>query len=106
MCEALRLIFSQVRSKLSAKFGYFEIYSCDFVLEADNLDPKLVDINSNPNFATNMTGSKDVIYTLLRDVATMVSDLHEPGTTRGKPDLVEKVFKCAQQEYDIVYSDL
>ena len=83
MREALRLIFTQVRGKLSAKFGYFEIFSCDFVLEAYTLEPKLVDINSNPNFNTNMSGSKEVITTLLRDVATMVTDLHEPGTTRG-----------------------
>lgn len=76
MTEAMRLIFNQVKGKLNVKFGYFEIFSCDFVLEAETLRPKLVDINSNPSFATNMTGSKDVIKTLLRDVTTMVSDLH------------------------------
>jgi len=52
-----------------------------------------------------MSGSQDLITTLLRDVVTMTSDLHEPGKTRAEPDRLQRVFECAQQPYDIVYSE-
>lgn len=52
-----------------------------------------------------MAGSSDVIKTLLRDVVTMASDLHQPGVTRAEPEMLKRVYACAQQPYDIIYSE-
>ena len=71
------------------------------MLEADTLAPKLVDISSN----LDLPGNCDVITTLLRDVITMTTDLHQPGTNSASTAHLEKVFKCAQQPYDILYSE-
>jgi len=79
MKEVMRLIFVKSKDKLGAKFGCFEIFSFDFVLSATDLRPWLVDITSNPSFATEMLGNGTLIKTLLRDVTYMARDVHEVG---------------------------
>lgn len=104
MTEIMRLMFIQGKTNLDAKFGCFEILSFDFILDANDLTPYLLDINSNPSFSLEMEGNRKVIRTLLRDVTTMTSDLHEPGVKKAHKAYLERVFACQQQDYDIVYS--
>ena len=49
--EIMRLVFLQAKDRLDQKFGCFEIYSFDFVLDAADLHPILVDIDINPSLA-------------------------------------------------------
>ena len=95
MTEAMRLVFLQVRNKLIARFGFFEIFACDFVLDAESLMPRLIDISSNPSYSTASGENQGLIKTLLRDVVTMASDLHEPGKSRAEPARLARVFECA-----------
>ena len=105
MTEAMRLVFLQVRNRLIARFGYFEIFACDFLLDAETLIPRLIDISPNPSYSTANSENKALIETLLRDVVTMASDLHEPGKSRAEPERLARVFECAQQPYNVVYSE-
>ena len=43
----MRLIFLQTKDRLDRKFGYFEVYGFDFMLDGD-LSPILLEINVNP----------------------------------------------------------
>jgi hypothetical protein len=45
--EVMRLMFLQIQDKLDRKFGCFEIFGFDFMLDGD-LSPKLLEININP----------------------------------------------------------
>lgn len=45
--EIMRLIFLQTKDRLDRKFGYFEVYGFDFMLDSD-LSPQLLEINVNP----------------------------------------------------------
>ena len=45
--EVMRLIFLTVKDKLDKKFGCFEMFGFDFMLNSA-LEPKLLEINVNP----------------------------------------------------------
>ena len=45
--EVMRLIFLQVKDRLDKKFGCFEVFGFDFMLD-DDLRPILLEINVNP----------------------------------------------------------
>ena len=76
--EILRLLFLQVKDNLDARYGCFEVFACDFLLKED-LSPVLMEINSNPSFSFELEESREFLKTLLRDVITLTSDLHESG---------------------------
>ena len=92
--EILRLVFLQVKDKLDAKYGCFEVFGVDFLLGED-LSPRLMEINSNPSFSCELEDSREYIKTLLRDVITMASDLHESNKTSASREYIKKVFSCA-----------
>lgn len=50
--EICRLLFESVKDKLERKYGCFEIFGLDFLLDA-NLDPQLIEINTNPALFTD-----------------------------------------------------
>lgn len=41
-------LFLLATKKIERKKGFFELYGCDFILD-ENLNPFLMDINSNPS---------------------------------------------------------
>ena len=95
MNEIMRLVFMQVKEQLDARFGCFEILSFDFLLKEGSLAPQLIDIGADPVFTLDMNGNSKVLRLLLRDICTMVIDIHEPGHKKAFPDMVEKALKCA-----------
>ena len=94
MNEILRLVFLQVKDQLEAKFGCFEIFGCDFLLQ-DDLSPVLMEFTSNPSYSFEYDDSREFMRNLLRDVITMAADLHEDNVTRANKAYVDKVFRCA-----------
>ncbi len=64
------------------------------MLNETDLTPYLLAISTNPTYTLEMDANKQIIRTLLRDVTTMASDLHEPGTKRANKALLERVFAC------------
>lgn len=50
--EIMTLVFSVIKDKLDRKFGCFELFGFDFLLD-DNLNPYLIEINTNPALYTD-----------------------------------------------------
>lgn len=50
--EIMRLIFLTVRDKLDRKFGCFELFGFDFMIDSQ-LRPQLIEINTNPALFTD-----------------------------------------------------
>ena len=73
--EIMRILFLQVREKLEARYGCFEVFGFDFLL-AEDLTPRLMEVTSSPSLSTEMLDSRPVIRSLVRDAITMAQDLH------------------------------
>ena len=54
MFEVMRLIFIMIKDRLERRYGCFEIFGFDFLVGAEDLNPKLMDITSCPSLATDM----------------------------------------------------
>ena len=48
----MRLIFLTVKDKLDRRFGCFELFGFDFLVD-DQLNPALIEINTNPALFTD-----------------------------------------------------
>ena len=86
MHEILRLLFLEVKDKLDARYGCFEIFGVDFLLRERDLNPVVMKVISNPCLSTEMDGNRKFITTLLRDVITMACDLYKLNTSEAKPE--------------------
>lgn len=108
MQEIMRLVFLTVKDKLDKKFGCFELYGFDFMLD-DKLNPYLIEINTNPAMFTDTSAQKELLPKLIEDVIKMAIDVHPYGKTDGTEEvreLIESGLSKTNLKYDIVYTDL
>jgi len=87
MHDIMRLIFNQIKPKLDRKFGCFELYGYDFMLD-DQLRPHLLEINVNPALFTDTDVQKELIPKLVEDVSAMAVGIHEAGKTSTTADKI------------------
>lgn len=73
--EICRLLFESVKDKLERKYGCFEIFGLDFLLD-DNLDPQLIEINTNPALFTDTQVQKEMLPKLVDDLIRLSLQLH------------------------------
>lgn len=62
--EVMRLVFLQAKDKLDKKFGAFEVFGFDFMLDAD-LKPVLLEINVNPALFLDTTSQGQLLPKLI-----------------------------------------
>merc|ERR1711907_660591 len=80
--EICRLLFESVKDKLERKYGCFEIFGLDFLLD-DNLDPQLIEINTNPALFTDTKVQKEMLPKLADDIIKLSLQLH-PNPAEGQ----------------------
>ena len=73
--EVMRLVFLQTKSKLDRKFGCFEVFGFDFMLDGD-LSPILLEININPALFLDTTSQGEIIPKLVQDMVGMADAIH------------------------------
>ena len=78
----MRLIFITVKDKFDRKFGCFELFGFDFLID-DQLNPVLIEINTNPALFTDTSVQKDLLPKLVDDIIKMAVDVHPLGVTSG-----------------------
>ena len=78
MHDIMALIFNQTKGKLDRKFGCFELYGFDFILDAD-LRPHLLEINVNPALFLDTEVQKELIPKLVDDICAVSVGIHEAG---------------------------
>jgi D-alanine-D-alanine ligase-like ATP-grasp enzyme len=57
-------VFESGKDKLQKKKGFYELLGCDFILD-EQLNPYLLEINSNPALFTDTNVLKQVITPLI-----------------------------------------
>ena len=85
----MRLVFLMVKDKLDRRYGCFEIFGLDFLLSAEDMNPKLMDITSCPSFSTEMETLKPIMRSFIRDMVTMAQDLHEKNQEFAREARIE-----------------
>jgi len=84
--EIMTLIFTVIKDKLDRKFGCFELFGFDFLLD-DNLNPYLIEINTNPAIYTDTQVQKDLLPKLVEDIVKMSLAVHPFGKLEGKEEV-------------------
>lgn len=104
----MRLVFVMVKDKLDKQFGCFELFGFDFMID-ENLNPYLIEINTNPALFTDTSAQKDMLPKLVEDVVKMTLDIHQFGKKEGTEEvltLINSGLKETQLSYEIIYSDI
>ena len=88
MDEICRLMFAQVQGKLDRKFGCFELFGLDLMLD-DALNPVLIEVNTNPAIFTDTAVQRDLVPKLVGDVISMALKLHQPNKLEAEKEVAE-----------------
>lgn len=60
----MRIIFLAVKDKLHKRFGCFELFGFDMMID-ENLNPHLIEINTNPALFTDTQVQKELLPCLV-----------------------------------------
>lgn len=103
--DIMRLIFLTVKGKLDKKFGCFEMFGFDFMLDSQ-LDPKLLEINVNPALFLDTKVQEDILPKLVQDTVTIAHHIHEQHTKETTTAKIEEAFaKNNQLDYTVLYKE-
>lgn len=89
--EVMRLTFLQIKDRLDCKFGSFEVFGFDFMLDSA-LNPQLLEINVNPALFLDTEVQAQIIPSLVKDICNMAFDIHEPYITQSTGEKIKAVF--------------
>ena len=81
-------MFSVIKDKLDRKFGCFELFGFDFLID-DKLNPYLIEVNVNPAIYTDTNVQKELLPKLVDDIVKMTLDAHAYGKLEGKEEVKE-----------------
>jgi hypothetical protein len=104
----MRLIFVTVKDKLDAKFGCFELFGFDFLIDED-LNVTFIECNTNPALFTDTTTQKEILPKLVQDSIDVALTLHKAGKVEGATEVKEWVESKKVEEmrlkYDVIYDE-
>ena len=91
-------VIASAKRKLIAKRGTYELLGCD-VIVGDNLEPYLLEINTNPAMFTDTKVQKELLPTLMTNTLATALDLFETQTSKSVLD------KLADRNYELLYCE-
>lgn len=102
--EVMRLMFLQIKDKLDRKFGCFEMFGFDFMLDHD-LSPKLLEVNINPAMFLDTKTLEDMLPSLVKDACQLAVAIHEPFKTLTTTEKISTLMETTTLPYDILYRE-
>ena len=103
--EVMRLIFLTVKDKLDKKFGCFEVFGYDFMLNSA-LEPQLIEINVNPALFLDTQVQVDILPKLVQDTVNMAHEIHDPLAKEATTAKIEEAFKKNNSlDYTVLYAE-
>lgn len=86
--EVMRLMFLQFRDRLDRKFGCFEIFGFDFMLDS-YLNPQLLEVNMNPAMFLDTKTMETLLPAIVSDCCTLAVNIHTDYATESTSELIE-----------------
>jgi D-alanine-D-alanine ligase-like ATP-grasp enzyme len=71
----MRLMWLQMKDKLDRKFGCFEIFGFDFMLNAQ-LVPQFLEVNMNPAMFLDTKTMEELLPKLVTDCCNLAVEIH------------------------------
>ena len=106
--EVMKLIFNVVKDKLDLRYGCFELFGFDFLID-DNLNPSLIEINVNPALYTDTEVQKHLLPKLVDDIVKLSLAVHPFGHLDAYEEVKHLMegggLQECQLKYDIIHYD-
>lgn len=103
----MKLMFLQFKDKLDRKFGCFEVFGFDFMLD-DQLNPYMLEVNMNPAMFLDTNCMKELLPKIVHDCCNLAVEIHKPHTKQANTDLIEELVHSEQLcklKYQVLYKD-
>lgn len=92
----------QFKDRLDRKFGCFEIFGFDFMLDR-LLQPQLLEVNMNPAMFLDTKTMTDLLPTLISDCCRMAVNIHTDHAKESSAEVIRDLLKTCKLPYDVLY---
>eukprot|EP00357_Protocruzia_adherens_P016339 CAMPEP_0115017808 /NCGR_PEP_ID=MMETSP0216-20121206/28364_1 /TAXON_ID=223996 /ORGANISM="Protocruzia adherens, Strain Boccale" /LENGTH=753 /DNA_ID=CAMNT_0002388749 /DNA_START=129 /DNA_END=2390 /DNA_ORIENTATION=+ len=96
------LVFKTCKPKLRGRFGFFDLFGLDFLFD-ENLNPFLLEVNTNPALFTDTKVQKELLPTLVDNTIDIVLKLHKDKQTCQ--ECVAEISKSSHG-LDVLYNEV
>jgi len=104
--EIMRLMFLQIRDKLDRKFGCYEVFGFDFMLD-DKLNPYFLEVNMNPAMFLDTKTMADLLPKLVNDACNLAVEIHKDHKKQSETQLIHDLVKNqCQLPYEVLYEEV
>ena len=93
-----------MKEKLDRKFGCFEIFGFDFMLDSD-LNPFLLEVNINPAMFLDTPVLEEMLPKLINDTCKMAVKVHQPNEKCALKEQIETSLLKTKLKYQFLYSE-
>lgn len=103
--EVMRLMWLQMKDKLDRKFGCFEVFGFDFMLN-EELAPFLLEVNMNPAMFLDTKTMEELLPKLVTDCCTLAVEIHQPGKLESDSAAINELLKTkCQLSYEVLHQE-
>lgn len=102
----MRLMFLQIKDKLDRKFGCFEVFGFDFMLD-DMLNPYFLEVNMNPAMFLDTKTMEHLLPKLVTDACNLAVEIHKDHKKSSETQLIHDLVKNqCQLPYDVLFEEV
>ena len=92
-----------MKDRLDKKFGCFEVFGFDFMLD-NKLNPFLLEVNLNPAMFLDTLTMEDMLPKLIKDVCTLAVEIHKPYARESSSEVIRNLIeKKCELVYEVLY---
>jgi D-alanine-D-alanine ligase-like ATP-grasp enzyme len=79
-----------MKDRIDRKFGCFEVFGFDFMLD-NKLNPYLLEVNMNPAMFLDTLTMEEMLPKLIKDVCTLAVEIHKPYARESSSEVIRNL---------------